>query len=274
MDINSAADSLKRERSIEVSSGEYVYTSVDVDMSIDDWVVSNVEFTVENGLEAVNLKVIGPLNVPMGVDDFFLFELASPMLKLYYDGDISKGQEEGEVITVIIQNGAFVSALNSSSWSVEGLPDGIVFSNLTWIDSTMVQFQLEGSTSDYVEWADTIDLKVTVNADQFLASETDLSVIAGLVILPKAASHAESLIAGGLPGFRVYPNPTHSSLKIICSDVTEGHIELISAEGRSLLSRPVESPFMQLDLLPNLKGMYFLKLYSLTYNETQKVMIL
>jgi arylsulfatase A-like enzyme len=272
VEVENSADNANRARKIEVNSGDHVYLSVDVDQTVDDWVVTNTEFTIEEGLEDVTLKVIGPTSFPMGVDNFFLFD-ESPYLKLYYDGEIIEEQENGETITLILHKDSYANPLNLSSWTVEGLPEGIAVGNLQRADSSMAQFDLLGNSSQPYEGTDVVGLSVTVGSDQFSTGKQDLSIYDDVVFRALDTTSVELSPSMAGQSFKVYPNPAISSLNIIHEGSSNGHLELLSMAGRKLLSRPLETPHMRIDLPKGLNGIYLLRLFSFQSVLTQKVMI-
>lgn len=273
VEIDNPVNSGDRARKVEVNSGDHIYQSVDVDQTIDDWVVTNTGFTIEEGLEDVTLKVIGPTNFPMGVDNFFLFEEETTYLKLYYDGEIIEDHEDGETITLILHNDSFADLLNLESWTVEGCPEGVVSGNLIRVDSSMAQFDLMGNSSLSYDGTDLVGMTVTVGSDQFLTSDQELSIYDDVVFRAldtSSVGHSPSM-AG--QSFKVYPNPAVSSLNIIYKGQSDGHLELLTMTGRKLLSRPLETPHMRIDLPKGLNGIYLLRLFSFQSVLAQKVMI-
>ncbi len=273
VEIDATADDSKRERFLQVKSGDSLYVRHDIDYTVDDWIVSSVDFKVKSGLEAINLIVTGPANFPLGVDNFMLRELETPHLKLYYDGEITEEQEDGETITLILNNDSFADPLSLSSWSAVGLPEGISTGNLMRVDSSMAQFDLVGNSSQPFEGTDMVGLTVTVGSDQFLTSEQELSIYDDVVFSALDTSTVNLWSPKARQSFGVYPNPASSSLNIIHEGPANGHIELMSVSGRTLLSRPLETPHMRINIPTGLNGIYLLRLFSFQSVMTQKVMI-
>ncbi|MCK4923022.1 MAG: sulfatase-like hydrolase/transferase [Bacteroidales bacterium] len=274
VEIEDPADSLKRARSLQVKSDDFVYLISEVDISVDDWVVSESKFSIEEGLQNVNFIVTGSANAPMGVDNFFLYEEPVPYLRLYYDGEIIQGEEEGEIISLIFHNDAFSQNINESSWTVEGLPEGISYGNIVWIDSSMVQFELIGNAAlPYNEVNDTVKIGVSVLNDQFVSYDQDLSLRADLIFSYKDTSTIKAADVYEQHSPNVYPNPAITHLNIAHETKSPGFVDLISLDGRPLLKLPLDPHHMRFTLPEGLKGMYLLRIHGDETVITSKVII-
>ncbi|HAM99549.1 MAG TPA: hypothetical protein DCQ26_13150 [Marinilabiliales bacterium] len=97
------------------------------------------------------------------------------------DDGIDEGLEDGEKIYVNLQGGTFALALNASNWAIIGLPEGVLFGNITKTDSVNATITLTGnSVIDYD--ADITNIQVVVkDAEVDEYSGSDLYSNAGIV---------------------------------------------------------------------------------------------
>lgn len=71
-------------------------------------------------------------------------------LNVSFDGSITEGSENGEVITVTITGGTFANPLTTDSWTLNNLPEGVTKGTVTLTDPTTVEITLSGNrTHDY-----------------------------------------------------------------------------------------------------------------------------
>ncbi|MEN8203658.1 MAG: T9SS type A sorting domain-containing protein [Bacteroidota bacterium] len=73
------------------------------------------------------------------------------------------------------------------------------------------------------------------------------------------------------PGFKVYPNPTSGLITIETAEPDLWHIEIISLNGQTVLSRNLEGPTLQMDLSAYKRGVYFITISSDKYTVTRKI---
>jgi len=114
---------------------------------------------------------------------------APPTITLNDDG-ISEGSENGEIITVTLENDLFVTTLNSNNWQFENLPAGVTKGTVQKVNNTTVEITLSGNrTVDYD--SDIFDLTLTVQGAEFVNYTQAVTKNTGVVFT--ANNDAESL---------------------------------------------------------------------------------
>lgn len=107
------------------------------------------------------------------IDNLKFVVLTEPKLSATDDGDITEGAEDGEVISVSLQNVKFAATLNAANWSISGLPEGVSIGSVTRVDDNNATITLSGnSTEDY-----DVDIAAVVSAirDELDGSNKTLS---------------------------------------------------------------------------------------------------
>ncbi|HWQ76055.1 MAG TPA: S-layer homology domain-containing protein [Syntrophomonas sp.] len=125
----------------------------------------------------------------------------SESISITDDGNITEGNEDGEVITVTLNGGTFAPTLTQANWQVENLPDGIIWT-ISRESHTTAKITLSGNaTTSYT--ADITDLTVTCNTNEYRDSTggTALSASSGVtfkacprVIAPVSIVHKAYII--------------------------------------------------------------------------------
>ncbi len=164
-------------------------------------------------------------------------------LTLGFDGTITEGSENGEVITINLTGGTFSSSINPANWYVSNLPTGVSASNFVRNTSTQVQFTLSGpATADYDE--DITNMTVTCFAAEVddhsgsnLSANTGVTFTATddpetLLIsynsgssIPEGSEHAKTIVAtlsGGT--FSITIDKSNWTLSPLPQGVTIGSI--------------------------------------------------
>ncbi|MEN8157108.1 MAG: carbohydrate binding domain-containing protein [Bacteroidota bacterium] len=108
------------------------------------------------------------------IDNLKFVVLTEPKISAAVDGDgITEGAEDGEVITVTLQNDTYAASLDVNNWSVVGLPAGVTVGSVNRVDDTHAGIVLSGdATEDY-----DVDLEVVVSAgrDELVTSTKKLT---------------------------------------------------------------------------------------------------
>ncbi|MBN2745731.1 MAG: fibronectin type III domain-containing protein, partial [Bacteroidales bacterium] len=112
-------------------------------------------------------------------------------LTLDYDGTITEGGENGEIITINLTGGTFSSSINPANWEVSNLPTGVTPSSFVRNSATQVQFTLSGSaTADYDENID--NMTVTCSAAE-VDDHSGSNLTANTGVVFTATNDAETL---------------------------------------------------------------------------------
>ena len=91
----------------------------------------------------LNLKNNNNLNYQYDV-------VMSKFINISFDGLITEGAENNELIDVTLFGDTFVNMLNTSNWTFSNLPSGVTVGNINRVNDTLVQLTLSGnSTVDY-----------------------------------------------------------------------------------------------------------------------------
>ena len=100
-------------------------------------VIDETELAALNNLQAGNTRTVAAVN-------------DAETLSLNYDGLISEGAEDGEVITVTLSGGQLSNPINPNNWTLGNLPGGVSKGSVTRIDDHTVWITLSGNaTYDY-----------------------------------------------------------------------------------------------------------------------------
>ncbi|ADO77293.1 BspA family leucine-rich repeat surface protein [Halanaerobium praevalens] len=89
------------------------------------------------------------------------------------DGSLILGEEEGEIITVKLTGGEFVSTINSNNWTVSNLPEGVSVGSISRIDDRTVEITLSGNSVEGAYTEDITDLTVSCSFEEYIESEWD-----------------------------------------------------------------------------------------------------
>lgn len=138
------------------------------------------------------------------------------------DGEILEGEEDGEVISVVLVNDDFVEALSTANWTLTNLPGGVMIGAVTRIDASNAEITLSGnSTEDYDN--DITDVSLSIGADELVLSGIAVSATGGVTFIAKI----ESLVAEfGVNGISIYPNPATDIMFISLSSVQKNPVDV------------------------------------------------
>jgi|GEM_PF-900398 len=105
----------------------------------------------------------------------FVFTATNPELSINAsNNEITEGAENGSIITITLENGAFADSIDESGIGVAGLPEGVAIGGVTWISSQEIQMILVGDASE--DFDTDRSISVTVYGDQVIpAQPADLS---------------------------------------------------------------------------------------------------
>ncbi len=141
--------------------------------------ISNVEVIVNyndvNNLNSGTLSASSGVTLTADNDD--------ESLTLGYDGNITEGSENGEIITVTLSGGTFADPVNSGAWVLNNLPSGVNYS-ISRAGATLVNIYLTSNTNiDYDDTITTFEVIVPgTDIDDY--SGTSLSVNTGVKFTP------------------------------------------------------------------------------------------
>ena len=108
------------------------------------------------------------------------------------DGLISEGSEDGEVITVTLNGGTFVTTVTAANWTVSGLPGGVTKGAVTRINDNTVKITLSGNATE--DYDNDLTLAVSCTAAEYMDS-TGGGTLSSNGITIKALDDEESLSA-------------------------------------------------------------------------------
>lgn len=113
------------------------------------------------------------------VDNMKLVILTEPKISLSDDGEILEGAEDGEVITVTVQNDVFAASLTLDNWTITGLPEGVSAASVSRVDDNHAAITLSGNaTNDYD--VNITAISITASRDEFAASNKPLGTEGGV----------------------------------------------------------------------------------------------
>lgn len=178
-------------------------------------------------------------------------------LSLASDGEITEGAEDGEIITVSISNDILVTTLTDTNWVVTNLPEGVTIGSITRVDDNTVEITLSGNASvDYDE--DITNITLTVAADEFAETATEVSVSSGITITATIETNTYSALANSIA---LYPVPATNQITI--NNVEEiSSINIYNHAGALVQTTVNQNSSVSIDIssLPN--GYYIVELIS------------
>ncbi|WP_143870014.1 GH32 C-terminal domain-containing protein [Catenovulum sediminis] len=121
-----------------------------------------------NGNQLVNSQLPEVVNAK-GIEFTASIEPVT-QISLSYDGQITEGNEDGEVITVSLLNNSF-DTFNATDWAISNLPAGVGY-QITIQNSQTAVITLTGNASDYD--VDINDLTVDIDPAAFLYTDPEL----------------------------------------------------------------------------------------------------
>ena len=115
-----------------------------------------------------------------------------PAIALSYDGSITEGNENNEVITITLSNDDFVASLNTANWTITNLPDGVSKGTIARTGNKTATLTLSGNrTKDFD--SNISNITISIASTEFVhLSSGSLSANSGVTIT--ANSDAESII--------------------------------------------------------------------------------
>ena len=129
-------------------------TDYDTDITDIEVVVDNAEINnLNSGSVSANTGVTLTAN-----NDAESFTMAD-------DGNITEGNESGEVITITLSGGTFSEILHTADWEVNNLPAGVSY-NIVRISPTVIYFNLTSNT--------TIDYDTDITNFEVIIPDTDI----------------------------------------------------------------------------------------------------
>jgi len=108
--------------------------------------IENVTVTIADGA-LVQHKTFTPtlLHQSSGV---IIDAIDDGELLILSDDDITEGAEDGEIITIEIEGGTFVTGIDGSTWTVTGLPTGVSKGTFSRTNDTIATIVLSGNTTE------------------------------------------------------------------------------------------------------------------------------
>tara|TARA_Y100000589_G_scaffold295529_1_gene302008 strand:+ start:947 stop:2965 length:2019 start_codon:yes stop_codon:yes gene_type:complete len=128
-----------------------------------------------------------------------------PYIEIKNKGDIFELQENGGVIEVSLFNDIFEDSLNSSSWEIKNLPEGVDVERIQRINDTIAEIELKGNSIDPYTHS-YLNVSVNIDSSELVSSNQDLfrnkgvllkpnrSIIPGKVQLEKFVNHKGATI--------------------------------------------------------------------------------
>lgn len=113
-----------------------------------------------------------------------------PKISVLDDGEIREKAENGEVVTVTLQDGVWKSSVTGAGWSLSGLPAGVTLGAVTRVSDTVVALSLAGNATVDYDWNQSA--QATVPASD-IADNAATPVLLGSRILFQATNDAEAL---------------------------------------------------------------------------------
>ncbi len=145
--------------------GTYItdITTVSVTVSADALVLSDTALIVTSGVTLMKTE-----------------ELA--WISIFSESEIIEGDEDGGTITVSLKEDMFSGSLNPSNWTVNNLPEGVTLGSVTRSDNTSAALTLLGNSEPGTYSGDITKVSVTVSADEFVSTDTELTATTGVTL--------------------------------------------------------------------------------------------
>jgi chitinase len=128
-----------------------------------------------------------------------------PYIEIKNKEDIFELQENGGIIEVVLFNDIFEESLNSLSWEIKNLPEGVDVDRIQRINDTIAEIVLKGNSID-VYTHSYFNVSVNIDSSELVSSNKDLfrnkgvllkpnrSIIPGKVQLEKFVKHKGATI--------------------------------------------------------------------------------
>ena len=154
-----------------------LYDETDFDSDITDFSIT-ISTDELYGTETLTSNV---LTITATVED---------MIITMYDDQIYESSEDGELLYIVIDEDEFIASLDASHFALSNLPTGVSKGTVNRVSNDTVTIALSGNrTVDYD--ADIEDVTVTILADQFVQTSTEVIVNTGVFII--ATSDEETI---------------------------------------------------------------------------------
>lgn len=147
-----------------VSMGSYSWTSNELEIILS----GNREIDFDSNIDAVYVEVMadGLAHHDYGIkSDSILISATNDPENLYLVSQtINELDEEGSVITIVLNGGTFASTLTQANWDISNGPDGVSIDSLFRKSFDTVELTLLGNAN--VDYDSDILLGITINADE------------------------------------------------------------------------------------------------------------
>jgi len=124
------------------------------------------------------------------------------------DGEIKEGAEDGEVITVSLEQAEFEAALTAANWTLTNLPAGVTVGGVAAEDASTAKITLAGNASEDYD-TDITNAELTVAAAEIAHWDTDLTAASGVTFVAEIESGIHDFTLNGL---KIYPNPVKDQM--------------------------------------------------------------
>lgn len=136
--------------------------------------ISNIEVVVD----AAEL-VTSSSNVSANAGVTFTAIVEPAIITIADDGTITEGAEDGEKITVTVDEDEFVASLSAANWTVNNLPAGVTLGSVNRVDNITAEIVLSGNAIEDYD-ADVTNVEVVVDAAELATSSSNVSVNSGV----------------------------------------------------------------------------------------------
>lgn len=99
--------------------------------------------------------------------------------KITLTGEILEDFEDGDTITVSVENNTFVATPNFSNWTVTNLPEGVTLGSVNFVDEQTIVLKLSGNTTGDYD-TDITNTTVTVAPPEFTLARDAVSANSGV----------------------------------------------------------------------------------------------
>lgn len=207
--------------------------------------IGSAELTTWNDLEANNTLSVAAVN-------------DAESLSLAYDGSITEGAEDGEVITVTLSGGQFADTINPNNWTLGNLPAGVSKGSVLRIDDHTVAITLSGNaTYDYD--VDITDMRVTCTTAEYRDSTGGESLTCSTGVRFTADNNRETLTLSDSGDI----TEDHEDRKTFLATLSGGQFApTLHASNWSISGQPSGVSILQVDRLDDFHAR--ITLYGLT----------
>jgi hypothetical protein len=156
-------------------------------------------------------------------------------ISLAFDGNISEEHESGEIITVSLSGGTFVSTLTLGNWTLTGAPTGVSIGSVSRFNSTTVKITLSGNA--------TVDYDIDITNAMLSIAEAEIDDYTGVdltqnsgVVFTAVVESPPSVQASQI----VFSNITASSMRLSWTRGNGGYCIVVGHRGSPVDAVPAD----------------------------------